>query len=128
VRVFKLKTFARWARREGLADRWLEIAVREMQHGLIDANLGGGLLKKRVARAGGGKRGGYRTLVAADLAERWIFLYGFAKNERENLDESQVRELRRLAKLYLAFSEAVVDRLVYDGELIEVRHGESETS
>jgi len=128
VRVLKLKAFARWARKERLADGLLRVAVREMRSGLMDANLGGGLLKKRVARPGGGKSGGYRTILAADLRERWVFLYGFAKSERDDLDDDELRELKRLAQSYLALSEETIDRLIDDGKLIEVKNGEPQAS
>lgn len=128
MRVLKLKAFARWARKERVADAWLRVAVWEMRRGLVDANLGGGLLKKRVARPGGGKSGGYRTILAADLRERWVFLYGFAKSERDDLDDDEVRELKRLAKAYLALSEDTLDRLIDAGQLIEVKNGEPQAS
>ncbi len=100
----------------------------EMRRGLVDANLGGGLVKKRVARSGGGKSGGYRTLLAADFRERWVFLYGFAKNERDNVEDDELRELKRLAQSYLALSEETIERLLDAGKLIEVTNGEPEAS
>lgn len=128
VRVLKLNAFARWARKEGLADRLLRVAVQEMRSGLVDADLGGGLFKKRVARAGSGKSGGYRTFLAADLRTRWVFLYGFAKSERDSVDEAELRGLKRLAQSYLAASEEALDGLIAAGDLFEVRNGESQTS
>jgi hypothetical protein len=124
VRVLKLKAFARWARKEGLAERSLRLAVEEMRSGLIDADLGGGLFKKRVARPGAGKSGGYRTLLAADLRERWVFMYGFAKSERDDLDDAELRDWKRLAKSYLALTEEMLDRAVDAGTLIEVTNDE----
>ena len=79
MRVFKTKVFSRWARREGLADSSLCEAVSEMLQGLVDAQLGGGVVKKRVARAGQGKRGSYRTILATNLRERWFFMFGFQR-------------------------------------------------
>jgi hypothetical protein len=128
MRVLKTKTFARWARKERLADRLLAGAVAEMRRGLIDADVGGGLLKKRVARPGAGKSGGYRALVASDQAERWIFVYGFAKKERENLDDAELRDLKRIAQAYLAMSEEMVSRALDAGELQEIDHGETQAS
>ncbi len=125
MRVLKTRTFTRWVRSERLSDAALRAAVGEMRRGLVDANLGGGLIKKRVARAGSGKRAGYRTLLAADLRERWIFLYGFAKNERSNVDEGELRALRQLAQTFLAMSEATLERLLQAGELMEAKNGES---
>lgn len=124
MRVLKVKTFARWARKERLSDAVLRAAVDEMRYGLVDVDLGGGLIKKRVPRAGTGKRGGYRTLLAADLRERWVFLYGFAKNERSNVANDELLALRRLAQTYLAMSEATVQRLLQAGELVEANDGE----
>ena len=99
-----------------------------MRRGLVDAFLGGGLVKKRVARPGGGKSGGYRTLLAADLRDRWVFLYGFAKSERESIDNDELRELRRLAHAYLSMNEAEARRLVDAGILMEVSDGKPQTA
>ena len=128
MRVLMVRTFARWARREKLSHAVLRAAIDEAQRGLVDANLGGGLIKQRVRRAGSGKRAGYRTLLAADFRERWIFLYGFAKNERSNVDDDEMRALRRLAQTYLAMSEAALQRLLRAGELTETDDGESKAS
>jgi len=125
MRVLKTRAFARWARKERLADSMLLAAVEEMGRGLVDADLGAGLVKKRVARSGGGKRGGYRALLATDLRERWIFLYGFAKSERENVDGKELSSLKQLAQVYLAMGEETVGRLLKAGELTETEHGEA---
>ena len=128
MEIFKVRTFTRWARKEGLKDALLCTAVAEMQAGLVDANLGGGLVKKRVARAGSGKSGGYRTLLATNLRDRWVFLYGFSKNERENVDDDELRTLKRIAQVYLGMDEELLNRLLDGGELIEVDDGESKTA
>lgn len=128
MRVLKTRWFARWARRQGLTDAALRSAVDEMRRGLVDAVLGGGLVKKRIARSGGGKSGGYRTLLAADLREHWVYLYGFAKSERENIDEKNMRDLRQLARTYSSMSEAAARRLIAAGVLVEVSDGEQEAS
>jgi hypothetical protein len=106
----------------------LRSAVDEMRRGSVDAVLGGGLVKKRIARPGGGKSGGYRTLLAADFRECWVYLYGFAKSERENIDEKNLRDLRQLARTYSSMSEAAARRLIDAGVLMEVSDGEPETS
>jgi hypothetical protein len=128
MRVLKTRWFARWARREGLSDAALRAAVDEMRAGLFDAALGGGLVKKRIARSGGGKRGGYRTLLAADFRDRWVFLYGFAKNERENIGSKDLFDLRRLAQAYLSMKDVGARRAIDAGELMEVPSDESKTS
>jgi hypothetical protein len=128
MRILKLKAFARWARREGLDDASLRTAVREMQHGLVDANLGGGLLKKRVARPGAGKSGGYRAIVASNQRDRWVFVYGFAKKEREDLDESELGDLKRAGQTYLGMSEEAVLMALGNGELQAIENGEPQAS
>ncbi len=79
IRVFKTKTFTRWLKKSELTDEVLIRAVDEMRSGLIDADLGGNVLKKRVAVSGRGKRGGARTIVATNKDDRWFFIYGFEK-------------------------------------------------
>lgn len=99
-----------------------------MREGLVDATLGGGLVKKRIARPGRGKSGGYRTLLAADFRDRWVFLYGFAKRERENIGGKDLFDLRQLAQAYLSMNETDVRRAVGAGELVEASDGEPTTS
>lgn len=123
MRVFKTRVFNRWARREGLVDRELCGAVAEMQQGLIDARLGGGVVKKRIARSGQGRRGGYRTLLATNLRDRWFFMFGFAKNERDNIDDDELRMLRQLAAVYLGLHDAAMSEAGTRGELVEIDCG-----
>jgi len=120
--VDKTRTFARWAHKEGISDRSLRLAVAEMHRGLIDADLGGGLLKKRVARAGQGKSGGFRTLVATNRGGRWIFVFGFAKNERGNINQTEEAALKRLAAVLLGYSQKETAAARKAGELIEVKN------
>ena len=128
MRVLKTKTFARWTRKERLADSRLLAAVEEMRGGLVDANLGAGLMKKRVARPGEGKRGGYRTLLATNRRDRWIFLYGFAKKELDNLDDDELSDMKRLAQAYLGMGEETIAQLLIAGELVEAKNGETQAS
>lgn len=128
MRVLKTKTFARWARRERIDDLLLVAAVAEMRRGLVDANLGGSLLKKRIARPGGGKSGGYRTFVASNQRNRWVFMYGFAKKERDNLDDDELSDLKRIGQAYLTMSDETIVRTLGEGELQEIEYGESQAS
>jgi hypothetical protein len=86
MRIFKTKGFARFARQERITDASLRQATARAESGLIDADLGGGLIKLRVARKGQGRSGGYRMIVAYRVLDRAVFLYAFAKNERENIE------------------------------------------
>jgi hypothetical protein len=118
--VYQTRWFDRWARKQGLTTSSLCAAVREMRAGLCDADLGGGLLKKRIARTGQGKRGGFRTLVATNKGTRWIFVYGFPKNERSNIDKDEEDALKHLAAHLLVLTAQALDQAESAGELMEV--------
>lgn len=118
--IFRTRWFDRWARREGLAAFSLCAAVKEMTSGLFDADLGGGLFKKRIGRPGRGKSGGYRTLVVTNRGNRWVFVYGFPKNERSNIDKDEEEALKKLARHLLSLTTEDVTKATQAGELIEV--------
>jgi len=120
MQAFKTKAFARWADGEGLGDEALVAAVAEMQRGLIDARLGGQVVKKRVALPGRGKRGSTRTLVAFRQGDKAFFVYGFAKNQRGNINDKELRALKLLAKELLNYPAASLARAMKAGELIEI--------
>ena len=118
--IYKTKVFDRWANEQGLTDQSLCQAIKEMIAGLIDADLGGGLYKKRVARTGKSKSGGFRTLVATNKGDRWIFVFGFAKNERDNINKKEKDALKKLANYYLSLSLQSLLKAQQSIELIEV--------
>ena len=120
MRVFKNKWFQKWAAKEGLSDEVLLAAVEEMEDGLIDAELGGHVVKKRVALPGRGKRGGSRTLVVYQQADKAFFVYGFAKNERGNISDKELKALKLLATELLSYTKPVLAKAIKAGELIEV--------
>lgn len=122
-RVFRTRTFTRWMRKAGLTDDALCEAVSEMVQGLVDADLGGHVVKKRVALPGQGKRGGARTIVATKLADRWFFLYGFGKNERANIDKDELKMLQEVAKEFLGFDDRQLTAALAAGEIVEVCNG-----
>ena len=107
-RVFKTRTFDRWAKRAGLKDPALCEAVAEMVAGQIDARLGGSIFKKRVALPGRGKSGSTRTLLATNLGTRWYFVFGFEKNERDNITDVELAALKRLATDLLKLTDAQI--------------------
>ena len=106
MQTFKTKAFARFADREGIDDAALCGAVDRARSGLVDADLGGGVIKQRIARKGGGRSGGLRTIVLFRRGERAFFVYGFAKSGRENLRRDELEVFRRLADEYLALDRA----------------------
>jgi|TARA_R110000787_G_scaffold144937_1_gene258803 hypothetical protein len=124
VRIFKTKWVARFVRRERINDASLKEAIERAERGIIDADLGSGLIKQRVARPGQGRSGGFRMIVAYRTEERAFFLYGFAKNERENIDDDELQTLRDLAADLLTQGDSALDEAVSNGKLQEIEDGE----
>jgi hypothetical protein len=124
VRLYKLKAFARFQRRERIADGALGRAVRSVEAGLVDTDLGGGLIKQRIARPGQGKSGGFRTIIAYRRGDRAVFLYGFAKSERENLDDDELAYWQRVGRIYLGLDDDGLEAAIAADELTEVSYGE----
>ena len=120
MRVFKTRDFARFARKEGIDDAKLCDAIERAERGLIDADLGGGVIKQRVARPGKGRSGGYRTLIAYRTEARAVFVYGFAKSAKDNVTAAELAALRRLATEYLGYDTKQVDTHLKDGAWTEV--------
>lgn len=120
MRVFKTKWFARYARKERIEDAMLREAVARAERGLVDSDLGGGLIKQRIGRPGQGRSGGYRTLVAFRREGRAIFVFAFAKSELDNIEDDQLRALKNLGEEWLAASELKVEMAVADGALLEI--------
>ncbi len=118
--IYKTRWFDRWARKQGLTTPSLCAAVREMTAGLYDADLGGGLFKKRIGRQGQGKSGGFRTLVATNKGNRWVFVFGFPKNERSNIDKDEAEALKKLAAHLLSLTPQAISKAQRAGELLEV--------
>lgn len=118
--IYKTRWFDRWASKQGLTTPSLCAAVREINDGLYDADLGGGLFKKRIARPGQGKRGGFRTLVATNKGNRWFFVFGFPKSERSNIDKDEEEALKKLAAHLLSLTAQELDTAQRAGELTEM--------
>ncbi len=117
----KTRVFQRWQKKSGITDAALLAALAEMQAGLIDADLGGGVVKKRVALAGRGKSGGARTLLATNKGSRWVFVYGFEKNQRANITPSELETIQIVADGLLALTDQEVEAAVEDGALLEIK-------
>ena len=122
MRIFKTKWLSRYARRERIADDSLREAIARAERGLIDADLGVGVIKQRVARAGQGRSGGHRMLVAYRAGARAVFLFGFAKNERENIGPDELLTLREIGADWLAADAQQIARALQEDALQEVTH------
>jgi len=124
VRVFKTKWFAGFARGERIRDEALCEAIERAERGLVDADLGGGLLKQRVARPGQGRRGGYRVIVAYQPGRLALFLYGFAKNERDNIKGNEVASFREIAADWFEKDDTQLQQAIEDDGDEEIHCGQ----
>jgi hypothetical protein len=120
VRIFHNKAFARFARKAGIPDTALCQAIREAERGLIVADLGGGVIKQRVARAGQGKSSGFRVLIVFKPSLMAVFVHGFAKNERDNIRQDELSALKRLASELVSYDDKSLSRVIASGTFIEV--------
>ncbi len=118
--VYLTKGFARFAGKAALDDSTLLVAAQAVADGRFDADLGGGVFKQRVARAGGGKSGGYRTIVLFRVGGHGFFTHGFAKNDKANVSAQELKALKRLAGELLGLSEEQLAVVVQGRVLMEV--------
>ena len=119
-RVFKTRHFSRWIRKTELSELMLCNAVSEMMQGLIEADMGGSVVKKRIALPGRGKSGSARTLIATNKGSRWFFLFGFEKNERANVNAKELEALQEIAADLLKHTTAELGALVASNYLQEI--------
>ncbi|QMW22843.1 type II toxin-antitoxin system RelE/ParE family toxin [Sandaracinobacteroides saxicola] len=120
TRLYTNRWFAKFARQHGIGNEALRLAVEQAEAGLIDANLGSGVIKQRVARQGEGKSGGYRTILFFRQGEYAIFVFGFAKNDKASLTTTELAMYRKAAKIMFGLSQAQIDREVLAERLFEV--------
>jgi len=121
LRIFKNQAFTRFAKKAGIGDAVLCKAIQDAERGLIAADLGGGVIKQRIARPGSGKSGGFRTLIVFQAGARAIFVHGFAKKEKDNIGKDELVALRKLASELLAYDDKALARVVGTGTLMELK-------
>lgn len=122
MRIYKTRWFHKWAARQGISDQILNIAIAEMSSGLIDANLGGNVFKKRIGRHNRGKSAGTRSLLVFRERECAFFIYGFQKNERDNIDALELRALKSYARELLGYSDMDLVKAINAKILFEVNN------
>lgn len=120
MKIYKNKLFHQWAKKESVHNTALIEAIAEMEKNVFDANLGGYIYKKRIAIHGKGKSGSLRTIIAYKTKDKAIFIYGYAKNAKENITDKEELALKKLAKLYFSFSTHDINTALNNKELIEV--------
>lgn len=120
MRIFKNAWFERFARKQKLPDYALREAIQRAEKGLIDADLGGGVIKQRIARPGKGKSGGYRTIVLYREESRAFFMYGFAKSQQENISDDEKAAFKQAAQYILSLSDGQLGAMIEKGQFSEV--------
>lgn len=126
MRIFKTKWFIRFARREDIADSDLSEAIKRAEKGLIDGDLGGGVIKQRVARPNEGKSGGFRSIVLFQTGQSAFFVYGFPKSARDNVRKDELQGFKELANEMFAYDDAALAKAIRMGALSEVRDDEED--
>lgn len=121
MRIFKSRWFQRFAKKEGIADAVLQEAADRADKGQIDADLGGEVIKQRIARRGQGRSSGYRTIILFRRGIKAFFVYGFPKSQRANIDADELKQFREAAKHVLALTERQLAELLKRGDFIEVK-------
>jgi hypothetical protein len=119
--VFKSRWFQRFARKEGIADAVLVEAVVRAEKGQIDADLGGEVIKQRIARPGQGKSKGYRTIIFFRRGTKAFFVYGFSKSQRANINHDEAQQFKEAAKIVLSLTESVLAVRLKRGDFVEVK-------
>ena len=120
MRIFATKSFRRFQRKERIGDSALCSAIDRAERGLVDADLGSGLIKQRVAREGEGRSGGYRTIVAYRKALRSVFLFGFSKSKQANISAADERDLADFGSMLMRLDDDGIEVLIVDDELKEI--------
>jgi hypothetical protein len=126
MRVFKNKWFARWVHKENIPDSALLQAAEEIIAGQVEAHLRGCLFKKRLARPGIGKRGGYRIVIGYKKpnSDRIVFLYAFAKSARANISDEEKEALSLVAEAFVSATDEQMNFLLQEGSIVEVQYHE----
>jgi len=120
MRIFKTKWFVRFTRKEAISDESLREAVKQIEAGNYDADLGAGVFKQRIARPGEGQSVGYRVILCFKLEERAFFVYGFAKSSRVNIAQDEKREFKKLAKILFATTDEQLELMLQHGDFEEL--------
>ncbi|AGF74126.1 toxin-antitoxin system, toxin component, RelE family [Bartonella australis AUST/NH1] len=126
MRIFKLKSFAKFADKERLCDDKLRAVVEEVEAGIIHADLGGNVIKQRIARDGQGKRGSYRVVLLYKVGKLAFFVHGFAKSKEDNISKAQEDKFKELAKIFLDLTKTELDKLLVTKKFTEIQNEKKE--
>lgn len=126
MRIFKSGWFERFAGKQRIDDATLREAIVRAERGQIDADLGGGVVKQRIARPGQGRSGGFRSIILFRTGERAFFVFGFAKSDRDNIDREELDAFRKMAHHVLALTDDQLARLLASGQFMEIGNDDGE--
>ena len=122
MRIFVNKYFDRFMKKKKILDSDLCQTIKQIEDGSIDANLGGGIIKQRLARVNQGKSGGFRTVIVFRIKDVSFFIYGFSKNDRENISKDELKSLKEVAKMLLNYNRSEIDEALINKKLREVEY------
>ena len=120
MRIFKNRYITRFAAKQGITDADLREAAERADNGLIDADLGGGVIKQRIARKGQGRSSGYRSLIIFRKGDKAFFMLAFAKNDRANISREELTELKAAAEIMLAMTDTQIAAAIENSTLTEI--------
>jgi hypothetical protein len=126
VRIFKTKWFTKFAKKQGISDATLLQVVQDIEDGKVDADLGDGVIKQRIARPGQGKSAGYRSIILYQKANKAFFVYGFAKSQQENIAEHEERAFKDLAITFFAYSDDELAEAIAEETFKEINNHEQQ--
>ena len=122
MKIIKTKKFSKWEERSKIDDDSLVEAAKEIRTNIYEANYGGGVVKKRIANMGRGKSSSARTIVAFKKGNHCYFVYGFEKNEKDNITLNEEKALKLVAKALLSYTDIELNHYIKEGSLIEVEY------
>ena len=117
----KIKWFNKWAKKSSLPDKNLLKTIENITNNLGVVNLGSGLLKIRTPKTGQGKSGGFRTILVYKENDIAIFIYGFAKTEKDNLNNDELKYFKKLAKDLLNIDKEKITELEKQGSFVKIK-------
>ena len=121
MKVLSTKSFSRFARLENISDTQLIKTIERANQGLIDADLGGFVIKQRIPRTGQGRSGGFRSIIAFRKESLAFFIYGFSKGDKDNVSVEELKNLKEAAKVLMKLKNRQLEKAIEKGTLIEVK-------
>ena len=120
MKIYKNAWFKKFTKKQKITDAVLKRAVQDIENGIIDADLGGNVIKQRISRSNEGKSGGYRTIILFKKGDKLFFVYGFAKSQRDNIEEDELKSFKEMAKTILNLSAKEIKKAINDSLFTEV--------